>query len=111
MIDIEKEVDQARYSANLQTVLTKLGAKELLRKKYESGYQGYVDVDVLLEDGRVYSYYYPYGSCPGCDEWEYRNLTDEEIEEIMIKEATIFDNIEQYNKYRENIDEDANGRT
>ena len=45
MIDIEKEVEQARYSENLQAVLAKLGAKELLRKEYTYGYEGFVDVD------------------------------------------------------------------
>lgn len=105
MIDIEKEVENARYSENLQAVLVKLGAKKLLRKQYESDYQGDVDVDVLLEDGRVYSYYYSYGSCSGCDEWEDRDLNDEQIQEIMINEATIFDNMEQYEAYRANIEE------
>ena len=104
MVNIEEEVEKARYSKNLQAVLIKLGAKKLLRKVYESDYQGYVDVDVLLEDGRVYSYYYSYGSCAGCDEWDNRDLNNEQIEEIMINEATIFDNMEQYEAYRAKIE-------
>ncbi len=104
MINIQNEVNNARYSDNLQTVLNKLGSKELLHKDYESDYQGYVDISVLLEDGRVYSYKYYYGSCSGCDEWESDNYSDEQIVQIMIDEATFFDNIEQFNKYRENIE-------
>jgi len=103
MIDIQEEVDRARYSEILQTVLTTIGAKVLLHKDYESDYQGYVDISVLLDDGRVYSYQYSYGSCSGCDEWEAESYSDEKIEQIMMDEATIFDNIEQYNEYRKNI--------
>ena len=65
-----------------------------------------VDVDVLLSDGRVFSYYYVYGSCSGCDEWEARNLSCDEIESVIMQEmqeATIFNDLESYNQWRENV--------
>lgn len=97
------DVENARYSDNLEAVLTKLDATKLLRLRYKSLDQGYVAVDALLKDGRVYSYYYSYGSCAACDDWNYRNLSSAQIEEEMLNEATIFDNLEQYEAYRANI--------
>lgn len=102
-LNICNEVEEARYSDILQKVLDDLSAKKLLRKDYESCYQGHVDVDVLLNDGRVFSYKYYYGSCSGCDEWEGESYSDEEIKNIMLKEATIFDNILDYNKWRDSV--------
>lgn len=91
-----------RYSEILEQVIGELGAVKMLREEFEDDYQGYVDIDVSLNDGRIFSYQYSYGSCSGCDEWESLNLNDDEIKEIMKTEATIFDNIDQYNKWREN---------
>ena len=67
MINICEEVDGCRYCSNLQKVIDRLGGEKILRLEYESDYQGYVDIDVLLSDGTVMSYYYSYGSCSGCD--------------------------------------------
>jgi len=104
MLNIYEELDYARYTDNLQSLIEKLGGGvEFLRKQYEADYQGEVDVDILLVDGRVFSYYYGYGSCSGCDEWESRELTDEQIEEVMLKECTIFDNREKYDQWRVNV--------
>lgn len=105
MIDIVKEVENARYSATLQLLLNELGAKELLRKNYQSSSQGHVDVDVLLNDGRVFSYHYAYGSCPDCDEWDHKKYSGGEIKTIMMQEATFFDDIEQYRDWRRICDE------
>ena len=103
MIEIQKEVEYARYSRNLESIVNRLSGVEILRKEYESTYQGFVDVDVLLSDGRVFSYCYSYGSCSGCDEWEGKNLSDDEIESVMMQESTIFNNRESYNQWRENV--------
>jgi len=89
-----------RYSEILEEVITELSAVKVLREDFEDFYQGFVDVDVLLKDGKVFSYNYSYGSCSVCDEWESRELTDEEIKIIMKTESTIFDDIEQYNEWR-----------
>ena len=99
-MDIVKLTDNSRYSENLDSLLKKLGAKKVLDLKFESGYQGDVDISVLLKDGRVFSYYYSYGSCSGCDDWEARSLSDEQIEAEMKREATYFRSIDTYNKYK-----------
>jgi hypothetical protein len=89
----------SRYGDILEDVLSFLNGKEILYKSYEDDYQGYVDVDMLLSDGRVFSYYYSYGSCSGCDEWEAEEYSNEKIKVIMIQEATFFDNIDMYNEW------------
>lgn len=100
MLEIEKICDYARYSDTLETFINRLNGKEVLRLDYDSDYQGYVDIDVLLEDGRVFSYMYWYGSCSGCDEWEAEGFSDEEIIKIMTDEATFFNNKTDYDKWR-----------
>lgn len=91
--------DGCRYSSCLIDLLTQLQAVQVLFEKYDNDYQGFVDVDVLLSDGRVFSYAYSYGSCSGCDEWENLGLSTEEIKKTMLTEATIFNSIEEYNKW------------
>lgn len=90
-----------RYADCLEVLLNKLEAKKILKADWECDYQGHVDVDVLLKDGRVFSLYYSYGSCSGCDEWEDRDLTDKEIQKEMSKDATIFRSIETYKRFDE----------
>ena len=92
----KKLVDNARYADILFDVISNLGGRRLLALDYDADYQGYVDISVLLDDGRVWSYMYSYGSCAGCDDWEDRELTRNEIAKEMIKEATFFDSMSQY---------------
>lgn len=99
----------ARYSECLETLLTELQADKVLYEDFKDDYQGYVEVDVLLKDGRVFSYRYSYGSCSGCDEWEDRGLTDEEIVQQMKIEATFFNNLSDYNAFLEKVPENYNG--
>jgi hypothetical protein len=98
-LEVEKMVEECRYSEILEKVINDLNPEKVLRLDYYSCYQGHVDIDVLLKDGRVYSYYYSYGSCSGCDEWESEHLSDEIIYEEM-KNATYFSNIEHYDRWR-----------
>ncbi len=106
-IDIVGLIEGARYSEVLSDVVFNLGGEKVLRLDYEGGYQGHVDIDVLLSDGRVFSYKYWYGSCSGCDEWEARDLSDEQIGEVMLQEATFFASIDAYNDWRKKVN-DAN---
>jgi hypothetical protein len=94
---------KGRYSGELEDLLDELKAVKELRVDFDNDYQGHVDVDVLLEDGKVFSYKYYYGSCSGCDSWEGDDLTGDEIKIEMLKEATIFDNESQYQVWRKSI--------
>lgn len=98
-INLTELTDNARYSDNLDELLHDLKVKKILDLKYESDYQGFVDVSALLKDGRVFSYLYYYGSCSGCDEWEAENLTDDEIKAEMKRGATYFKSVDTYNKF------------
>ena len=91
-------VEQARYSDDLEVVINELKPLHLKWLEYEADYQGYVNIDVLLEDGRVFSYEYSYGSCSGCDEWEHRSLRDYELRKEMIKGSVIYSDMETYMK-------------
>lgn len=91
-----------RYSDLLHTLLVHLGAKKLLFFEGDNDYQGFLDVDVLLKDGRVFSYKYTYGSCSGCDEWESRCLEEDQIIECMEQEATFFEDYRSYYKWAVN---------
>lgn len=99
-LEIYKLCDQARYADNLENVINFLNGEKVLRIEFESDYQGFVDIDVLLKDGRIFSYKYDYGSCSGCDDWEARELDDNEIENEMKEAATFFDNIKLYESWR-----------
>lgn len=90
-----------RYSDILEELLMDLKAVEVLKESFEDDYQGFIDVDVLLEDGRVFSYCYSYGSCAGCDEWESLDLDEKQIKEDMKQGSAIFDNIDEYKKWDE----------
>ena len=96
MLKISDMVDNARYSYLLERLIENLNGERVLYLNYESDYQGFVDIDVLLADGKVFSYMYWYGSCSGCDEWECINLSDEEIIKEMKRAATYFDNLNDY---------------
>lgn len=99
MLKIKEMCKGSRYSDILEKLINRIGGVEVLKLDYESDYQGHVDIDVLLNDGRVFSYKYYYGSCGVCDDWEDRVLSDDEIEKEMEQEATFFNNKEMYEKW------------
>lgn len=107
-LEIDKRCEGARYSDILNELITALLGKEVLRLEYEADYSGYVDIDVLLEDGRVISYKYWYGSCSGCDGWI--ELPEKQIKERMKaemqQEATFFESLESYGKWRKMVNKE-----
>lgn len=95
-----------RWSENLRCLLFLLDAKEVLREKWINDYQGFVDVDVLLSNGMVFSYEYSYGSCSVCDAWESRYPPEVEnvcIMTEMMDECSLFDSEEHYREWRRKI--------
>lgn len=59
------------------------GESEIIWEHSEADYQGFANVLALMTDGTFIHYEWTYGSCSGCDEWEARDLTDDEIEQEM----------------------------
>lgn len=101
MLEISQMTDRCRYSSNLESLIERLKGEKVLELSYESDYSGHVDISVLLADGRVFSLYYSYGSCSGCDSWESRGLSDEEIEQEMQSDASYFESKSDYDKWVE----------
>ena len=75
------------------------GKSEVIWENSENDYQGHANVFVALPSGRFAHYEWTYGSCSGCDEWEDRCLSNDQIEEIMRDETVWFDTIEVARKY------------
>ena len=87
-------VEKCRYGDLLRKAIDSMGPVSVRFLGLENGYQGFVDIDVECnggdEDPVVVSYIYWYGSCSGCDEWEYRRLSDQEIVQAMVRDFTFF---------------------
>lgn len=95
-MNIGNFVENARYSEILEKLVDNLGGVCILRCEYEAGYQGYVDIDVMLKNRQVFSYKYSYGSCSVCDEWESRHLSEDAILDEMQKGCYIFNSYVSY---------------
>lgn len=91
--------ETTRYADVLESLLRDLDAEKVLYLTFEDDYQGSLDADVLLKDGRVFSYGYSYGSCSGCDEWEDEGQSDDGIKEIMKSSATFFNTQDEYTSW------------
>lgn len=99
------EAEGCRYFGDLLDLLVELDAEKVLRVEFEADWQGFLDCDVLLKDGRVFSYFYNYGSCSGCDEWENRDLTTKEIIDEIREAATYFSTYDSYLQWRSKVEE------
>lgn len=98
-VQLDEIENACRYSENVYSLLKKLHAVEVLDFTCNNDYQGDMDLSVLLEDGRVFSYAYSYGSCSGCDDWEARSLTDKQIEDEIARDATYFSDVSSFNAF------------
>lgn len=76
----ETEASKCRYGWIAGNIF---GEAEILWESSYADYQGNADIFALMPDGTFVHYEWTYGSCSGCDEWEDRGLTDEEIEKEM----------------------------
>ena len=72
---------------------------EIIWEDSDDDYQGYATVLAQMADGRFCLYDWTYGSCSGCDEWEDRGLSDDEIEIEMCRAAAFFSTVEQVQRY------------
>jgi hypothetical protein len=84
----------------LETLINELGGIKILRLQYESGCKGSVNIDVLLLDGKVFSYQYSYGYNSSCDNWELRNLSDKQIISEMKENAHYYASISACEEWR-----------
>ncbi|MFN7132244.1 MAG: hypothetical protein ACK4N5_09180, partial [Myxococcales bacterium] len=69
------------------------GHMEVLWEQSEDDYQG--SARVLAKDGEKYvDFGWSYGSCSGCDDWENRELTEEQVAEEMRQAAGVYESKE-----------------
>jgi hypothetical protein len=71
-------------------------------------YQGYANVLAAMPDGSFIHYEWTYGSCSGCDEWEARGLSDEEIWEEVKRTMAVLPDIDAMKRYLRLEDEYEN---
>lgn len=91
------ELKDCRYAENAFSLLA---GHEILAFEGYYDYQGSARVLAKRLEGieGFYEYLYvdwSWGSCSGCDDWEARNLTDDEIIEEMRRSAARFETLEQ----------------
>jgi hypothetical protein len=78
---------------------------DVIFESSEDDYQGFANVFAQLRDGRFCHYEWTYGSCSGCDEWEDRGLSDDEIEAEMRRAAVFFEDVATVRRYLNLADE------
>lgn len=91
MLNIIEATEDARYAYVLEEILNELGGKEILRLSYGPEE---VDIDVLLENGRVFSYYYNEDDCKWWDSIELKHVREE-----MLDDSVGYVDIEHYQKH------------
>jgi hypothetical protein len=68
----------------------------ILWEQAENSYQGYACLLGEDSEGRIHLGGWVYGSCSGCDDWEFRNASSEEIVEDMRRAVMTFDSPQAY---------------
>ena len=76
----ETIASKCRYGDVAQRIF---GEDEIIWEDSEEGYTGSASLLVKRQDGSFAHYEWSYGSCSGCDDWEMRELTDDQIEAEM----------------------------
>jgi len=92
----ETEADKCRYGEIASRIF---GEAEIIWERSEAGYQGSANVLAAMPDGTFVHYEWTYGSCSGCDEWEARGLSDDEVEQEMRSAMAVLKDVETLRKY------------
>ncbi len=104
--DFLKVTDDITWGDALAQAVKELGGvKEVLYLEYSDDMQGMMDVDLVLRNGKVFSYKYYFGTCSACDMWQdkFGDMEyDDQVKAVtkaMKGEATIFNNLSDYSKW------------
>lgn len=87
------------------------GEADIIWEDSEDDYSGSADVLALLPDGRFCHYEWSYGSCSSCDDWEADGLTDEEVVDVMRRDAVYFGHVAELVVYAEGRRDQAMAET
>ena len=93
------KASRCRYSNIVEKIF---GECEIIWEECENYWSGEVNILVDMSDNKFAFYSYSYGSCIGCDEWEARNLTDEQIKEEILHDTIWFDGSTQLLEFLKN---------
>jgi len=94
----ETVANRCRYGEVAEKIF---GDCEIIWEHSMDDYQGFANVLAAKQDGSFIHYEWTYGSCSGCDEWEDRGLTDQQIENEMRSSMAVLkdrDTLKQYLK-------------
>ncbi len=80
---------------------------EIIWEDSESNYQGHANVLAFMPDKTFVHYTWTYGSCSGCDEWESRGLSDEQVEAEMRGAMGVLPDVSSLMRYLKLEDKDA----
>lgn len=78
---------------------------DVLCELSEADYQGFASF-IATKEKRYVFYEWHYGSCSGCDEWEDRGLSDEQIAAEMRRDAIEFTDAEKLVKWLKSLPPD-----
>jgi hypothetical protein len=74
-------------------------AGEVIWEHAEADYQGFANVLVAMPDGSFVHYEWTYGSCSGCDEWEARGLSEEQVRDEAKRVMAVLNNEDHLQAY------------
>ena len=94
MIDLPKNLLNCRYAEALLRILKdpKLGVIKVERLNYSSDWDGFVDIVVRLDTGKLLRFKYSYTSTKS-DPWN--NLNAKELEDAIWKTAETYNSLEE----------------
>lgn len=73
---------------------------DVIWEESEADYQGSCSVILEMENKTFAHVEWSYGSCSGCDDWENRNLNDDQIRaEVLQSHTAYFDNLKTLQNY------------
>ena len=92
----ETVASKCRYGDVAEAIF---GNCEIIWECSEADYQGSANVLAKTPDGKFIHYEWTYGSCSGCDEWEDRELSYEQIEAEMRQHMAVLKDEETLLRY------------
>ena len=94
MIDLPKNLLNCRYADTLLRILKdpKLDVRKVERLRYSSDWDGFVDIVVSLDTGKLLRFKYNYTSTKS-DPWN--NLNAKELEDAIWKTAETYNSLEE----------------
>lgn len=107
--DEERDRD---FFSEWEDVFNEMGAEKILYNSVSYwGYGGWLDIDILLKNGKVVSYEYGFDSC--CDRldycWDEDESSCDEIADDIRTHITTFDSIDQYIAWVDTLPDDIDG--